>query len=64
VAKIRYSDTGSRARVVDSDEQSFLIEFLEPKTAITPGQSVVLYNDEGVLLAGGIITKQMQGKQE
>jgi len=57
VAKIRYSDKGSFARVVESDENSFYLEFIEPKSAITPGQSVVLYSNNGILLAGGVISK-------
>ena len=54
--KIRYSDKMTQAEVIDSDEHSFEINFLEPKSAITPGQSVVLYNENGYVLAGGIIT--------
>lgn len=57
LAKIRYADKGSPAKVIKSDENSFLLEFREPKIAITPGQSVVLYNNNGILLAGGVISK-------
>ncbi len=54
--KIRYSDKMTPAEVVYADETSFEINFLEPKSAITPGQSAVLYNKDGYILAGGIIT--------
>jgi tRNA-uridine 2-sulfurtransferase len=53
--KIRYSDKMTAAEVISSDEHSFEINFIEPKSAITPGQSVVLYNAGGYILAGGII---------
>ncbi|MBA4321032.1 MAG: tRNA 2-thiouridine(34) synthase MnmA, partial [Flavobacterium sp.] len=54
--KIRYSDKMTQAEVVHADETSFEINFLEPKSAITPGQSAVLYDKDGYVLAGGIIT--------
>lgn len=57
LAKIRYADKASPAIVVESGENKFTISFLKPKSAITPGQSVVLYDDLGYLLAGGIIDK-------
>lgn len=55
--KIRYLDSGSPAEIIESNESSFSINFLEPKSAITPGQSVVLYDEQGYVLAGGIISK-------
>ncbi len=58
IAKIRYSDKGTPAQIIEADEKSFKIRFLTPKSAITPGQSAVLYDEQGYLLAGGIITKQ------
>lgn len=57
-AKIRYLDNGSPAEIIESNENSFSINFLEPKSAITPGQSVVLYDEQGYVLAGGIISKK------
>jgi len=57
IAKIRYSDQGSPAEIQECDKDFFSIRFNEPKRAITPGQSVVLYNSEGYVLAGGIIKK-------
>lgn len=55
ICKIRYSDKGSSAEVVSADEKSFIIKFNEPKSAITPGQSVVVYDEQGYVLAGGVI---------
>lgn len=53
--KIRYSDKMTAAEVISSDANSFEINFVDPKSAITPGQSVVIYNADGYILAGGII---------
>ena len=55
--KIRYNDRGSKAKVISASESEFIITFDEPKSAITPGQSVVLYNEDGFVLAGGVINK-------
>lgn len=57
-AKIRYLDNGSPAEIIESNENSFAINFFEPKSAITPGQSVVLYDEQGYVLAGGLISKR------
>ncbi|MHB8929668.1 MAG: tRNA 2-thiouridine(34) synthase MnmA [Melioribacteraceae bacterium] len=56
--KIRYNDKASRAVVVEADEKEIKIKFSEPKNAITPGQSLVLYDEQGYVLAGGIIKKK------
>ncbi len=53
--KIRYADKGSPAEVINADENMFEVKFLEPKNAITPGQSAALYDEQGYVLAGGII---------
>lgn len=55
ISKIRYSDKGSIAEVIKADEKKIRLKFIEPKCAITPGQSVVLYDEDGYLIAGGII---------
>jgi len=54
--KIRYSDKATEAEVIESDIQKFRIVFIEEKFAITPGQSAVLYNSAGIVLAGGVIS--------
>ncbi len=55
--KIRYSDKGSLAKIISADENSFSLKFDEAKSAITPGQSAVLYDEQGYLLAGGVISE-------
>ena len=55
--KIRYSDRAAAAEVIYADENQIRIKFVEPKNAITPGQSLVLYDEQGYVLAGGIIRK-------
>lgn len=59
LVKIRYKDEPSPARVTQLDgagtgEGSVRVEFLEPKRAITPGQSVVFYDDDD-LVGGAVI---------
>lgn len=51
-AKIRYSHKTAPAVVEQTGPDSFIVEFDEPQRAITPGQSVVLY-DEDVVIGGG-----------
>jgi tRNA-specific 2-thiouridylase len=58
IAKIRYSDKGNLATVKYADNQKIVLEFLEPKRAITPGQSLAVYDEQGYLLAGGVISKE------
>ncbi len=55
-AKIRYKDEGAPAIVKQTSENSFELIFEEPRRAITPGQSVVLYEGNDIV-AGGIITE-------
>ncbi len=56
-AKIRYADSATEAKIIFADENSIKLSFLEPKNAITPGQSLVIYNEQGCVLAGGVIAK-------
>lgn len=55
-AKIRYKDDGSPAYANEIENGKIKVEFENPKRAITPGQSVVLYDGDDVI-AGGIIEK-------
>ncbi len=57
VVKIRYKDEGSPAHCKLDAEGNLHIRFDEPRRAITPGQSVVLYEGNDVV-GGGIITDQ------
>lgn len=56
--KIRYSDKAAPAEVLLADEKNIKVRFINPKSAVTPGQSLVLYDEQGYVLAGGIITKE------
>lgn len=53
-AKIRYTAIPARATVEQTDSDRLHIRFDEPQRAISPGQSVVLY-DGDVVIGGGII---------
>ena len=53
-AQIRYRTAPVQARVIGITDDSFNLELLEPQFAVTPGQSVVLY-DGMRLLGGGFI---------
>ena len=54
VAKIRYRDDGAMAEASMLPDGRLKVVFDEPRRAITPGQSVVLY-DENDLVGGGVI---------
>ena len=55
-AKIRYFSPLSKGCVEPVDECSVKVRFNKPQWAITPGQSVVFYQDD-LVLGGGIIDK-------
>ena len=52
-AQIRYNSKSSLAKVSKLDSDVINIKFKEPQLAITPGQSVVFYDNEKVM--GGAI---------
>ena len=54
-AKIRYRAKEAKAKVYKEEEGKVRVEFLEPQRAITKGQSVVFYADDGIVLGGGKI---------
>ena len=58
ITKIRYSDKGSLAEIIKFSNEEITLEFIEPKRAITPGQSLVIYDEQGYVLAGGVIRKE------
>ena len=60
-ARIRYSALPAPATVEQTDEDTLRLRFDEPQRAITPGQSVVLYDGETVI-GGGIISAEKKGK--
>ena len=53
-AKVRYRQEDVPCRIIRVDDTHCHIEFTEPQWAITPGQSVVFYENE-VCLGGGVI---------
>lgn len=55
-AKIRYSAKESCAWAIPESNNRFRLIFDEPQRAITPGQAVVLYQDD-YLIGGGVIVK-------
>lgn len=56
-AKIRYRQTEQQCVVEKLDDDSIGVRFAEPQRAITPGQSVVFY-DNRVCLGGGVIAAE------
>jgi tRNA-specific 2-thiouridylase len=53
-AKVRYKDEGTEAVVSMEEPDKIRVAFDQPKRAITPGQSVVLYDGDDVV-CGGVI---------
>ena len=54
LAKVRYSQKATQARVEQTGEDELTVEFDTPQRAISKGQSLVLYEDD-YLFGGGII---------
>jgi len=54
-AKTRYRQTDATCRITRLESETLELAFDAPQWAVTPGQSVVLYDGE-VCLGGGIIT--------
>ncbi len=53
-AKVRYRQSDQRVRINMLDDGRMQVVFMEPQRAVTPGQSVVLY-DGDACLGGGLI---------
>ena len=54
LAKVRYSQAATPARVEQTDKDELTVEFDTPQRAISKGQSLVLYEDD-YLFGGGVI---------
>ncbi|MFW5646946.1 MAG: tRNA 2-thiouridine(34) synthase MnmA [Acetivibrio ethanolgignens] len=55
IAKIRYNHKGASAAVRMFSEDTLECVFDEPQRAATPGQALVLYEEDGSVLGGGTI---------
>ena len=53
-AKTRYRQADAPCSIVNLEQDRCDIDFAQPQWAVTPGQSVVLYDSE-VCLGGGVI---------
>lgn len=58
-AKTRYRQKDAPCVIASATQQSCAVEFAEPQWAVTPGQSVVVY-ESNVCLGGGIIESTAQ----
>ena len=54
LVKIRSTGNPAKARISPSGDSRALVEFAEPLSAVTPGQSAVFYRDD-LVVGGGII---------
>lgn len=54
-AKIRYRAKEAKAMIYPLEKESVKVVFEEQQRAITPGQSVVFYDEQGIVLGGGKI---------
>ncbi|MBE7075697.1 MAG: tRNA 2-thiouridine(34) synthase MnmA [Clostridiales bacterium] len=57
-AKFRYRQPDQKVRVTILDKTKIKVDFYEKQRAITEGQFVVLYQEDGTCLGGGIIDKK------
>ena len=53
-AKIRYRQADQACTLTKIDQQNYSVKFDQAQRAITPGQSIVFYQNE-VCLGGGVI---------
>ena len=56
-AKIRYRAKEAKVIIKPQDNGTVIVEFFELQRAITKGQAVVFYDQDGILLGGGKIDK-------
>ncbi|MGW8228039.1 MAG: tRNA 2-thiouridine(34) synthase MnmA [Gammaproteobacteria bacterium] len=60
-AKTRYRQQDAGCTIETAEDDTCVVHFQEPQWAVTPGQSVVFYQDE-VCLGGGIINQIVNDK--
>ena len=59
-AKFRYRQPDQKVSVTIIDKDKIKVDFDAKQRAITPGQFVVLYNEDGICLGGGIIDESFK----
>lgn len=57
LAKFRYRQPDQKVHVTVVSDKEIKVDFVERQRAITPGQFVVLYDENGLCLGGGTIDK-------
>ncbi|MDH5735268.1 MAG: tRNA 2-thiouridine(34) synthase MnmA [Gammaproteobacteria bacterium] len=55
-AKVRYRQPDQACEILELDNRTVKVKFEQPQRAITPGQSIVFY-DNDICLGGGVIDK-------
>ena len=58
-AKTRYRQSGQNCILSRKDDNCYVVEFEQAQRAVTPGQSVVFYQDD-VCLGGGVIQRTLR----
>lgn len=61
-ARIRYHHEPAEAVACMTDEGKLRIKFSTPVKGAAPGQSAVMYDDEGNVIGGGVICKERQNE--
>lgn len=56
-ARVRYRHPEAEATITPQDNNTVYLKFAEPQMAITPGQTVVFYDDD-IVIGGGTIVRQ------
>lgn len=64
LVKVRYSDKPTKAKISKVEDDMIIIDLIEKKRAVTPGQSAVLYDKVGYLLLGGIIYEDLTSESK
>lgn len=58
LGKVRYRSKLTPCKITYIDSNNIKVTFSEPVKSVTPGQSLVLYDNNNILLGGGIITSK------
>lgn len=62
-AKVRYRQTEQPCQILQQDGENIIVAFDQPQKAITPGQSVVFYDNQ-ICLGGGVIKQKTNQLEE